>query len=283
MLEEVLFGPIALPGELFRLAIALLGTAAAAYYDVFNSRNVPDNLLYAFLAVAFITNLVFFQEDLFWFSLAVAAFISAIGYVFYRAGQIGGADLFVMASIMLLLPIQPSFVESAVNLPFFFPVWLFSGILLALYVLFFFGWKLMQTETKPDWKYALMLIPYLLFAYMFFNSVLFSPVYFAFVSIAMFTTIFFMIFRNDLNRLLAEEMPVGQLQPEDVLALEMMDQETVKKNDIKRLVGQKEIDRLKELKISEVWVFTKLPPFLPFMLAGIIIALFFTDMLFLGW
>ncbi len=281
MLEEVIFGSVTMPGELIRLIVAFLGTAAAAYYDVFNRRNVPDNLLYGFLAVAFILNLVFYEENLFLFSLGVALFISAIAYVFYRAGQIGGADLFVMASVMLLLPIQPSFVGAAFNLPFFFPVWLFSGVALALFVMVYFGRKLLQVETKPDWKYALMLIPYLLFAYVFINSFLFSPIYFIFVSIALLSTIFFMVFRNDLNRLLSEELPVEQLEPEDIIAIEMMDSELVKEHKIKRLVTKDEIERLKELKIREVWVFTQLPPFLPFILLGMILAMFFTNLLFL--
>ncbi|MFH1393769.1 MAG: prepilin peptidase [Candidatus Micrarchaeota archaeon] len=281
MLEEVIFGPVTMPGEIFRLLIAFAGTAVAAYYDIFNKRNVPDNYLYAFLAVAFLINVVFYEEDLFLFSMAVALFISGIAYVFYRVGQIGGADVFVMASIMLLLPIQPSFVQIPFNIPFFFPVWLFSGIALALYVMISMGYKLIQTEAKPDWKYALMFIPYLLFAYVFINSMLFSIVYFAFVSIALFTTIFFMMFKQDLNRMLAEEMPVGQLEAEDVLALEMMDQEVVKKNNINRLMTKDEISRLKDLKIEDVWVFTKLPPFLPFILLGMVLAMFFSGLLFL--
>jgi len=281
MLEEVIFGSMTMPGEFLRLILAFLGTGVAAYFDVFNKRNVPDRILYIFLAVAFLTNLIFYQEDLFLFSIAVAIFISAIGYVFYRVGQIGGADIFVMASIMLLLPIQPSFVNASFNLPFFFPVWLFSGIALALYVLFKFGIKLAQTETNPDWKYALMLIPYLLFAYVFFNSFLFSMPYFLFISIALIATIFFMIFKNDLNKMLAEEMPVGQLEPEDVLALEMMDEKVVKENKVARLMTKAKIERLKKLKIGEVYVFTKLPPFIPFILVGMVLAMFFTGMLFL--
>ncbi len=88
MLEDVIFGQITMPGEIIRVLIAFIGTAVASYYDLYNKKNVPNNVLYGFLAIAFIVNLVLFQEDLFWFSIAVALFFSAIGYIFYRVGSL---------------------------------------------------------------------------------------------------------------------------------------------------------------------------------------------------
>ena len=165
MLENIVFSQLTMPGEVIRVLIAFIGTVVAAYYDLFNNKNIPDQFLYAFLAIAFLTNLVLYEENLFWFSLAVAAFFSVVGYLFYKLGQLGGADVFVLASIMLLLPIHPSFVGLSFNMPFILSVIIFSGVLFALYVIFYFGWKLSQVEAKPNLTYALMLIPYLLFAY----------------------------------------------------------------------------------------------------------------------
>ena len=172
MIEDVLFGQILMPGELIRVVVAFVGTAIGAYYDIFNKKNIPDKFLYAFLAVAFVVNLVFYEESLFLFSVGVAIFFSAIGYLFYRLGQLGGADVFIIAAIMLLLPIHPSFIEMSFNLPFIFSVFIFSGVLFALYVMVYFGWKLSQLEEKPNLLYVLMLIPYGLFAYVYINSFL---------------------------------------------------------------------------------------------------------------
>ncbi len=281
MLEDVIFGQITMPGEAIRLILAFLGTSVAAYYDVFNKKNIPDQLLYAFLAVAFISNLVFYEEALFWFTMGVAAFLSAIGYLFYRVGQLGGADVFVLASVMLLLPIHPSFVGMPFNLPLIFSVFIFSGILFALYVLVYFGFKLTQVEAKPRLLYALVLLPYAVFAYMFVNSFLFSPIFFAFVTISIFASVFFMMFRDSLNMLLSEELPVSQLEAEDVLALEVMNKDMIERYKIPRLMTQGEIDRLKKTKVGEVWVYTKLPPFLPFVLAGMILSMLFAKSLLL--
>jgi hypothetical protein len=281
MLEEVIFGPIEMPGEIIRLVLAFAGVIAAAYYDLYNNKNVPDKFLWGFLAVAFLVNLIFYHEHLFIFSVALAAFIAGIGFLFYRVGQLGGADVFVIASIMLLLPIQPSFVGLSFNLPFIFPVWIFSGVLFALFVMFYFGWKLIENEAKPKLAFALLLIPYALFAYFFINSFLFSPVYFIFLTVALFATIFFLMYREPLQMLLAEELPVSQLEPEDVLALEIMNPDMIRRYKIPRLVTEAEIERLKEQKVPDVWIYTKLPPFVPFILGGMVLSLFLSKYLLL--
>jgi Flp pilus assembly protein protease CpaA len=279
MIEEVLFGKLAMPGEAIRLLVAFAGVALASYYDLFNRRNVPNMLLYGFLAAAFIVNLAFFQQDLFVFSIALAVFFSAIGYMFYRFGQLGGADVFIIASVILLLPIHPSFSGLAFNLPYIFSVMVFAGIAFAIYVVCYFGLKLREVNAHPKRMYALLLIPYLLFAFVYVNSVIFSPMYFVFVSILMLATMFFMAYKEDINLLLAERMSPAELEEEDVLALEMMDQEAVKKYRLKRLATKSEIERMAGLKIQEVWVYSKMPPFLPFFLLGMVLALFFANSL----
>jgi hypothetical protein len=281
MLEDVIFGNITMPGEIIRVILAFLGTGVAAYYDVFNKKNIPDKMLFAFLGIAFIANLVLFEETLFWFSIATTVFLSAIGYLFYRVGQLGGADVFVLASIMLLLPIHPSFSALPFNLPFVFSVFIFSGIIFALYVLLYFGFKLTQVEAKPNLLYLLMLLPYAAFAFFFINSFLFSPVFFAFVTIAIFASVFFLMFKESLNQMLAEELPVAQLEPEDVLALEVMNKDMIERYKIPRLMTKDQIERLKKTKVGEVWVYTKLPPFIPFVLAGMLLSLFFAKALLL--
>ncbi len=275
MIEDVLFGKLAMPGELVRLVVAFLGVAAASYYDVFNKRNVPNNLLYVFLAAAFIVDLVYYDQDIFLFSVALAIFFAGISYVFYRFGQLGGADVFIIASVILLLPLHPAFVGLAFNLPFLVSVMIFAGIAFAIYVVAYFGLKLREASARPKLVYLLLIIPYLLFALVYVNSVIFSLMYFVFVTILLFATTFFLMYREDINLLLAERMTPSELEEEDVLALEMMDQAAVKKYKLKRIATSSEIERMTSLKVPEVWVYSKLPPFLPFFLLGMILSLLF--------
>ncbi|MBI5227900.1 hypothetical protein HY988_04905 [Candidatus Micrarchaeota archaeon] len=282
MLEDVLFGNLSMPGELIRVVVAFLGVAVTAYYDLFNKKNVPNNILYGFLAIAFLVNLIFFQSDIFWFSIALSVLFGIIGFVFYRAGQLGAADIFVISSIVLLLPLHPSFVGLSFNLPFIFSTFIFSGVVFALFILLSFGWKLYKMEeVKPKLMYALLFIPYLLFAYVYMNSFLFSAVYFALISVLLFATIFFLIFKDDINKMLCEERTIPELEPEDVLALELMNKDMIDRYKLPRLITQKEIERLQKTKLEKVSVYTNLPPFLPFLLIGMILSLVFARSLLL--
>ncbi len=282
MLEDVLFGNITMPGEMIRLVIALLGVLATGYYDLFNKKNVPNNLLYAFLIIALLVDLIFFQPDLFWFSLALAFLFGIIGYIFYKAGQLGGADVFVICSIILLVPIHPSFLALSFNLPFIFSVIIFAGVVFSLYRFASLGWRLFEmTNVNPKLTYALLFIPYLIFAYVYVNSFLFSAVYFVLISLLLFATIFFLIFKEDLNTLLCEEKLLSEIEPEDVLALEVMNKDLIARYELKRLVTQKEIDRLAKTKLEKVFVYTKLPPFIPFLFFGMILSLLFAKSLLL--
>jgi hypothetical protein len=113
------------------------------------------------------------------------------------------------------------------------------------------------------------------------NSFLFSAAYFMFLTVAILATIFFLMYRKSLLMIMAEELPVTQLEPEDVLALEIMNKDMVQRYKIPRLVTTEEIERLKTDKVPDVWIYTKLPPFVPFILGGMILSLLFAQHLLL--
>ena len=103
--------------------------------------------------------------------------------------------------------------------------------------------------------------------------------YFVFVSILLFATIFFMMFRESMIKLLAEELPVSQLEAEDVLALEIMNKDMIKRYKLPRLLTKAEVERIKKTKLSELWVYTRLPPFIPFLLLGMVFSMLFAKSL----
>ncbi|MEM3075472.1 MAG: hypothetical protein QW590_01460 [Candidatus Bilamarchaeaceae archaeon] len=284
LLEQMLFENVGVPvpGELVRLIVALAGVAIATYYDVFNRKNIPDKFLYGFLAVAVLLNLVFFDADLLIFTMCVALFFAVVGYVFYRAGQIGGADVITMVCIVLLVPFVPSFASMPFRVPFIIPVIIFGGLLFAVYATAKFGLKILSEGGNPRVVYGLLIIPYLIFAYVYATSPLFSPTYFGIITVLLLATIFFMMYKDDINGMLAEELPVEQLEPEDVVAFELMDAELVKKLDLKRVLTEAEIEKLKQANIASIWIYTNLPPFLPFLLMGMLLAMFFSNALLFG-
>jgi hypothetical protein len=91
-----------------------------------------------------------------------------------------------------------------------------------------------------------------------------------------------MMYRDSMLHLLAEELPIAQLEAEDVLALEIMNKDLIERYKLPRLLKEKEIARLKKTKVKDLWVYTKLPPFVPFILVGMVLGLLFgKDLLFL--
>jgi hypothetical protein len=151
---------------------------------------------------------------------------------------------------------------------------IFGFLTSALYLFFDFSLKLMkQKHVKADKKYLLLIVPYAIVVYMSLNFPFFSPVFFFILSATLLISIFFMTYREALNRMMCQEIPIKKLEEEDILALEFMDKNLVWEHRIQRLVTADELKRLKKLKITKVMVYTKLPPFLPFILIGLVLAL----------
>ncbi len=282
MLEELLFSPMQMPMETARIFLALLGMAIGTYYDLFNNKNVPEKFLYAFLAIAFLFNVAFFDYNVFVYAVVLAFIFFALGFAMYRFGQIGGADVFIMVSIILLLPIHPSYLNVPFNYPLIFSVLIYGGAAFALYSIFYFAQILShkRTKSKPRYIYLSLFLVYGLFAYLFFNAPFFSMAYFAIASILLLSSIIFLVYRDAIMDATMEQVFVKDLEPEDVLVKERMDVH-MKKMSIGNVLSPKDIDTLRRSGTKHVWVYANLPPFLPFLLIGLVLALFLGNQLFL--
>ncbi len=120
--------------ELVLIRIASLVAIAAAYmfFDVFNKRNVPSIFAYASLAYGAVLTLLYLNSALVITSFAIAAIVLIAGYMVFRIGQLGAADVIELAAISLILPIQPvpiMYRISQFGLPFLFSVLINTGIL----------------------------------------------------------------------------------------------------------------------------------------------------------
>jgi len=169
-----------MPGEPARIAIALIGTIIVTYFDIFNNRNIPNNLLYAFLAVAFITSIVFFSSEIFIYSIIQFAIIGILGFGLYKMGQLGGADVFCALLNCAPPPNSPHWRRNTLQLslsPPVAPLWRGS---LCSFILFFILEKIImhQKNLKPNYIYLALLIPYFIFAFIFLNAPFFSTIYF---------------------------------------------------------------------------------------------------------
>lgn len=279
MLEQYLIEKMAMNGEIVRIAVAVVGTAIASWYDLRNNRNVPDNFLYAFLAVACISNLIYFQQDVFTYAISVGFLVFILGYLFYRMGYIGGADIYVLTSIALLVPVFPSYINAQFNLPVVMSVVITSGILFSLYFLYFIAANIIRAGKKGRFEYLLLVPAYAVLVY-FLNSIgVFGPLYLVSVSVLILSSIVFLVYKEQVVEAMSRKIPLSEVEAEDVAVLELMPA-LAKKYNIQRLLNSREIARLRKLKMKEkIYVYTDLPPFLPFVLAALIVSVVFGDLL----
>lgn len=115
------------------LSISVLALAAItvlyAAFDVFNRRNVPNAFAYASVLLGLAVTVLLYPGNLL-FSLAVALFVGAAGYLVYRAGFSGAGDFFELVAVSLLLPVQqaPLLVQAnQLGLPFVLSVFIATG------------------------------------------------------------------------------------------------------------------------------------------------------------
>jgi len=288
---SLLSPPAAVPGLDIRMLVAVAFTGAAAYYDIFNKKWVPDSLLWGFLGASLLLNVVFFDPAISTQAIFVAIIIAALTYALYRMGQLGGADVFVMASIALAIPYLPKpllAASQAIPYPFFLSMLAPTGIAFILHMLVRFipyiSHQLAQGKVKFTLQKvagpALIVISLLIFGAIVSSLPVSLPAsYFAIIGFLGTALVFFSLFMPEIKASMVEKIPTSQLQCEDVMALEQMP-ELAKKLKLSPVISEKAIAALKHAKIKSVPVYTGMPFFLPYLFIGLVFTLLFGDLLY---
>ncbi|MCX8200388.1 MAG: hypothetical protein N3G76_02875 [Candidatus Micrarchaeota archaeon] len=249
--------------------IAIVFLAIASYYDMFNRRTIPDALSYAFVAVALAFSLITEGIVPLKIGAAVAAFV--IGYLVYRIGYIGGADVFFITGLVLALPLASGSMGAAV--PPVVEVLLISTISMAIYLeLSFFAQKQkFGPGTQEIITAAIWALGYAAVAYMLYSLGLIMLALLA-VVIGIISSVFALI-KRDLTKSLITNVAPKDILEEDILAVEEMDPKVVEQLKLERLLTKEQIKKIREAKLESVPVYGKLPPYMPFLLIGVIISL----------
>ena len=291
--------------ELARIAVAVAGTAIATYYDITHNRNVPDWLSFGMLglgvlaAVAGLAMTGFANwQDVAGAVVMPAAVVLGLGYLLYRAGQIGGADVIIFAAIALLMPAAPKGVLAGagasglqavqiVQIPFVFSLFLVSGILFGVVT---FGRYLVpcmhaavggKVRLGREQTLYLVLLTFTGAVFMWFARANALPAQFILIFLAaMVFSAFFFVFKSFIARqFLIRVVGVKGMDEEDVLAIEEMEPALVRKYGLKKLLTRAEIARLSRLPIKKFPVYKNMPAFLPYVFAALALSLLFGDVL----
>lgn len=227
---------------MINLAIAIVGTGAAAYWD-HKTGVVPDKLSHIMIILAAVlVPLTFPGKILTTYALGVIVF--GIGFLLYSFGQIGGGDVKLFTAISLLIPFYPEIltrilpffgIEPVIPVyPFVASVFVFAGIIGPMFISSLkFHLKIrkkkkkiksFQSKLKKGLILSSLVIP-LAVIWGFFSLgflVLFIP---------MAITLSLIPFKEDIVRIFySEEKNIQELDDDDVLALE--DIEEKKKDEL---------------------------------------------------
>ena len=291
--------------ELIRVAVALLGTGAAAYQDAKTSF-IDDKLTVSMIATGTLLNVLMFNWDFALYSIGITAVIFAVGYLLYRAGQLGGGDVLLFCGLQALLPYYPSQAMAQVLsafglaaqqqiiffepvLPFFVSLYLassFLGMALSGYI---YAWKLYEKtgfrKMHPNYVLGGATLAAALFIIYWLNFVFgIAPQKTGLVGLLLAPAVFLVIFKKDVSEKVALRwIPRKDFQDEDIISTELLPAKVVEKCGIERVLtaGQRKILEKVERNegIHKFPVQKDLPRFGPYILAGLIVCLLVPDLL----
>lgn len=290
--------------ELLRVAVALAGTSAAAYQDAKTSF-IDDKITISMIALGTILNLATLDQSFVFSSLGVTALIFAVGYLFYRSGQLGGGDVLLFCGIQSLLPLYPYATAAEAfkavgagvppmavalalpTVPIFLSVYISSaffgiagsGIIYAakLYA------KTRFRKLNPDWltggaffalSAAMLYWLVNLFGMDFLRALT--------VTLFLFPALFLITFKRDISHNIALKwIPLSKMEDEDVIENTLLPQDVVEKYGIGRVLTTDQRKVLAEVerkeKIAKFPVQKDLPRFGPYILLGLLATLYFAD------
>ncbi len=275
-----------LPLEPLRIIAAVAGCAIGAYFDIWNNKNIPNYFIYGFLALALLINFAAYEPTSTWYGIGWAAVLFASTYILYKFGQLGGADPYILASIALLLPVQPTLllqlpVQQFLELPFALNLLLATSLFFMAYMLLRslpIAAKSIATPksiSSSAWLGAILIVAaFGAFSFVAGSMPYLPESYFTLVSIIAAVMLYFVLFKDALNRTMVEWVGAKKVEAEDVLALELLDKKVISSLSLSRLVDEKMAKRIRSSKLSKLPVYTKLPPFIPHIFAGLLLVLF---------
>lgn len=279
---------------LISTSIAFIGCLIAAITD-FKWGIVPDKLNYALIALGAIMVLMRFElwNALAVYGIAIAVFV--LGLLAYLFGQLGGGDVKFFAALTLLLPFYPKEIAALsplnpmINIPYPFIVSVFftSAVLAVFFVSLSYLWmfwrdrkqikNLKQTAMKGALYFFLVTIPLTLLWGSINQLVLV-------VIIPIALGAFLLPFKNILlEKYISQEKKVKDLDDDDVLAIELMSEETKEKLGLssRKTFLNIELKSLKEKArehgIETVPVSENLPKFVPYIFIALVINLLLGD------
>ena len=270
---------------LLRAIIVLIGSAISAFTD-FKTGLILDKITYPMIAIGIILNAVEWYlhgfEALLGLNLfGIGIIVFAVGYIAYFFGKFGGGDVKIFTAIAFLLPFLGLY-------PFILTTLIFSGVIASIvlggvysiqYAKQGIEWKKIKENFWKTIIFGIILYAYIAFLYLF---ELISIPGIAFLVITIFFCLLFLVFQQGIQeRFFLKWISPKKLEDEEIIATEYLNKTLKQKLNLKgkAVLEEKDIMRIKKLKIKKIPVYRNLPRFGVFIFIGVVLGLIFPNFL----
>ncbi|MEM3227374.1 MAG: hypothetical protein QXR58_02565 [Candidatus Micrarchaeaceae archaeon] len=266
-------------------------------FDVFNRRNIPSVFAFASVAYGALLTVLYFNLTIIAESSAIALLVIGVGYLLYKGGQLGAADVTEFAALSLMLPIQYTpllYKSSQFGLPFIVSLIINGGISAFVVVLLYYLPRAKSRLKKPLLSmvsnYEVMKAVGIAFAYMLFLLLLvhytgFYPAGIALLLAILILSVLIILFERPLTYSMISYVSVRNFEPGDIIAFNLLSQsmrESLKKRIPKfdRLVTEELISEMKKRRLyNKLPVYKNAMPMALPIFVGVCISLLFGDIL----
>ncbi|PIU21444.1 MAG: hypothetical protein COT15_02355 [Candidatus Diapherotrites archaeon CG08_land_8_20_14_0_20_34_12] len=260
----------------FRIALLLLAAIIATVTDL-KKGLIYDNLTIPLIAIGIILNIFDFNI----YNFAIPFFVFAFFGILYYLGKLGGGDvkLFIAASILL-----PFYNGQIFLIPALFFSALFSVVFLSVYytVKYARTGVDIQKNKKNILQAAVLGILIIFYAFFMISSNILVLSSALLITVPLLFALPFLAFQSGIReRFFLKYVFLSELEEDEIIAKEFFENKEMFKT--KGIITEEDKQKLKQLNIDKVPVYRALPPFAPFFLIGIILALLFPDFLSLSY
>ncbi len=286
------------PFLLYRFGILLVIAFVYMMFDVFNKRNVPTVFAYSTIVVGAIMTLLYYPDlQTIGISVLLAAVVGSIGYIFYKIGQLGAADVVELSVISLILPIQqaPYLVNyTQFGLPFIISVFIAAGIVALLMIPLYYlprarkmlDGSLMKSVNRKDlYKGVLLFAAYFAFVLFLVYALQITLVGVAIILVIMVSSLITATFEVPITQSMIEYISVNEFEEGDLIALNLMPESDIKAmkgkiKDFDRLVTMDIIKRMKQMRIKTKYpVYKKAMPLALPIFLGVVLSILFGNII----
>ncbi|MGC8571759.1 MAG: hypothetical protein ACP5RI_01310 [Candidatus Micrarchaeia archaeon] len=280
--------------DIIRILLVLIIAFIYMIFDIFNKRNVPALFAYSTLVIGAIMTLIYLNIQTILLSFATCAVIMFLGYIIYKAGQIGWADIIEFATISMILftfntPLLTNNLQF--GFPFIISLFISTGIIAIVFVPLYYLPKAYKNNIKiyvtkqSLFNSMLITISYLIFLALLIYIFELNAYAIAIFIIIITAAAILIAFEKPIAESMISYLSVNELEDGDMIASSLIDKNELKKLkksiNFTNLITKDMIKKMKEKKIKDKFpVYRSAIPFALPIFVGAIISILFGNLLF---